>query len=299
MIRLSRQKCLSEDHMYYRNPNFPTQNDMWAESPFGRLGGATQVSDYELNALRDTVSRGCPTSGWPYGMPTVLNPYVVILGISPGASPASGDNDYASRPSYEMPTLGTAHPRWPYIDSRGYWDKVRHLCLSLNQAVEPALNPMQASALSGHMNLSTEASGQAASVVIDETMATWVTSVISNHLRPRYVIGVGLWTALKDPAIRKAMLALGRNSVDFTKPDRIKPFEGYPKKNLYFREWDFERPDGKSLTLVLWPQHPSRAPFTNVETWNQSVFEYCKSTGKKHRIPKRGRSGSASKSGTA
>ena len=113
------------------------------------------------------------------------------------------------------------------------------------------------------------------------------------------MIGVGLWTALKDPAIRKAMLALGRNSVDFTKPDRIKPFEGYPKKCLYFREWDFERPDGKSLTLVLWPQHPSRAPFTNVEIWNQSVSEYCKSTGMKHLIQTRDRSGHAGESGAA
>ncbi len=269
------------------NPAVIQNSALWSYNPSERLNAAIRMPQAAIANMQERITQNCPVTAWPYGMPTVLNPHVVVLGMSPGVSPASGDNDYISRPSYELPTVGTAHPRWHYKDSRGYWDKVRHLCLGLNQAVEPTLGPPQAAALSGHMNLSTEASGQAANVVTQEKMATWVTTVISNHLRPRYVIGVGLTTALKNPEIQKSMSALGRNSVDFTKPTRVKPFEGYPKKNLYFREWDFERPDGRSLTLVLWPQHPSRAPFTNAQIWNQSVSEYCEWIGNKHLIQTR------------
>ena len=181
-----------------------------------------------------------------------------------------------------MPTAGKAHPRWHYKDSRGYWDKVRSLCFNLNKAIDPGLDAHQAAALSGHMNLSTEASGQAANVVTQDEMATWVTTVISNCLKPRYVIGVGLTTALKKPEIQKAMSALGRNSVNFSMPERLKLFKGYSEKNLYFREWDFERPDGLLLTFVSWPQHPSRAPFTNKNIWDQSVLEYCEWVGTEH-----------------
>jgi len=52
--------------------------------------------------------------------------------------------------------------------------------------------------------------------------------------------GLTLTAALKKPEIEKAMSALGRNSVDFSKPTRITPFKGYAEKNLYFREWDLK-----------------------------------------------------------
>ena len=252
-------------------------DNFWSHRPSERLDTALRIPESKIADLQKNISRECPVTAWPYGMPTVLNPYVVVLGMSPGVSPASGDDDYFSRPPYELPPAGKAHPRWNYTDSRGYWDKVRSLCLNLNRAIDPCIDENQAFALSGHMNLSAEASGQAADVVTEAQMATWVTTVISNCLRPRYVIGLGLTTALKRPEIKEALSALGRNSVNFSRPERLNPFKGYSEKNFYYREWDFERPDGEILTFVSWPQHPSRAPFTNRQIWEESISEYCQS----------------------
>ena len=97
-------------------------SSLWDDRPAKRLETAESLEKRDVLALQDTLAGECPVEVWPYGMPTVVNPYVVILGMSPGVSPASGDRDYDLRPSYELPSTGTPHPRWYYADSRGYWD---------------------------------------------------------------------------------------------------------------------------------------------------------------------------------
>ena len=250
-------------------------SSLWDDRPAKRLETAESLEKRDVSGLQETLAEECPVEVWPYGMPTVLNPYVVILGMSPGVSPASGDRDYDLRPAYELPSTGTPHPRWYYADSRGYWDKVRTLCGSFLGTIDPDLKESQAFSLSGHMNLSTGASGKASEVTVQRELANWVARVISGGLRPRYVIGLGLTSALRRPDVQTALSKLGTNVVDFTKPDRVRPFSGYQKMNLVYREWDFIRPDGGMLTFVSWPQHPSRAPFTNSQIWSDSVSEYC------------------------
>jgi len=259
------------------NKNLPFEYDnLWADWPGERLKVAECLEQVDISPIQESLAKGCPVEAWPYAMPTVVNPYVVVLGMSPGVSPASGDSDYNLRPTYELPTVGAPHPRWYYKDSRGYWDKVRYLCVRLLKAIDPDFQDPQAFALSGHMNLSTGASGKASEVTVRLDLASWVATVISKGLKPRYVIGVGLTSALKEGDVQAALSNLGTGPVDFTKPDRVRPFRGHQRTNLSYREWDFTRPDGGMLTFVSWPQHPGRAPFTNREIWEESVSEYCR-----------------------
>jgi len=248
---------------------------LWGDCPKERLVAASALGDTETSTLQEVLVRDCPVAPWPYGMPTAGNPYVVVLGMSPGTSPAQGDADYFRRPAIELPTFGTAHPRWDYNDPRGYWDKVRLLTSSVISAIDADVPERSTSALSGHMNLSTGASGQADKVALDPVLAAWVATTISTCLRPRYVIGLGLWSALRKPEVRSALTALGSGKVDYSRPMRITSFRGYQEKTLLFREWDLIRPDGGSMTFVCWPQHPSRAPFSNRKIWAECVAEYC------------------------
>jgi hypothetical protein len=111
---------------------------------------------------------------------------------------------------------------------------------------------------------------------VQRELAYWVVRAISGGLRPRYVVGLGLTSALRKSDVQAALTNLGTRPVDFTRPDRVRPFHGYQKASLAYREWDFTRPDGGMLTFVSWPQHPGRAPFTNRQIWEESVLEYCR-----------------------
>lgn len=53
------------------------------------------------------------------------------------------------------------------------------------------------------------------------------------------------------------------------KPDRLHPFGRY-----YFREWDVRTDDNSKMTLTLWPNHPSRVPFSNFEQWKISCDQF-------------------------
>ena len=111
-------------------------------------------------------------------------------------------------------------------------------------------------------------------MMVDPVLATWVTNTIASHLRPRYVVGLGLWSAIcKDPVVQRALSAMG--DFNYLKPTPVTPFRAYKKKKFLFHEWDFVRPDDSVQTFVSWPQHPGRASFTNTELWEDSVTEFC------------------------
>ena len=57
-------------------------------------------------------------------------------------------------------------------------------------------------------------------------------------------------------------------------PNREIQFEGCTTKKFMFREWDFSSIDHGEVTLVFWPQHPSRPPFTNFEIWKAACHEF-------------------------
>jgi hypothetical protein len=99
--------------------------NLYSPDPAERLQAARSLSPEERKKAVARLRRGCPVRGWPYGMPTVVNPWIVVIGASPGGSPAK-DDKWASG-SYPAPTVGAAHLGIYYQDVRDYWGKVREL----------------------------------------------------------------------------------------------------------------------------------------------------------------------------
>ena len=119
------------------------------------------------------------------------------------------------------------------------------------------------------MNLDSNRRGQASEVRIDEKFGRWVLRTIRDGLRPRFLICLGL----KGKPEAMELLA------EAFKIDAVNPQEYalacYQERRLNFQEWDCEGSAGNLIKLVLWPQHPSRAPFTNLEIWRRACQEFA------------------------
>ena len=238
---------------------------LWGDSIGERLRGARALSESALSAVHEDLCLGCPVPPWPYGNATSINPLLVTLGASPGASPNLTDPDLAGKP-LELPTAGVRHPHTNYEDGKNYWRKIRRLARTVVQASGTSCEDSYA--LFGNMNLDSNRRGQASDVRIDEKFGRWVLRTIRDGLRPRFLICLGLKG--KPSAIELLVQAF--------KIDAVKPHEHalacYRERRLIFREWDCEGSAGNPIKLVMWPQHPSRAPFTNLEIWRNACQEF-------------------------
>jgi len=250
---------------------------LWRELPAARVAAAKQLPDDALSALTREFLEGCPSDAWPYGCSTSINPWILFLGPSPGASPAAGDADYKLRPSYS-PTAGSPPTSMTYVDSRGFCDRLRSLTVAVVRADDgPDVGTEDALALAGLMNLDPGASGQAKNVEVDPAFGRWALEVSFRRLRPRYIVGVGLGDFLRDASRRWLRDALGSYVGMSFHPDRAPisvPFRGYKLKNYKFRVWPSSNADLGAQHLILFPQHPSRAPMTNANTWGAAVREF-------------------------
>ena len=178
---------------------------LWANDPLVRLATARTLSERAQAATTRRLVSTAPIRPWPYGMPTVANPWVVVLGVSPGDSPAAGDRMLDTTGArYAPPTFGIAHPGFSYRDARHYWDKVRVLCAAVLRAQSPTLTERDCLALSGHLNLGTGRNGRGTTAATDPVLATWVADLLGTQLRPRVVIGVGLGSIIADTNFRRA-----------------------------------------------------------------------------------------------
>ena len=238
---------------------------IWGDSISERLNGARALSDSALSEVHEDLCDGCPVRPWPPGNATSINPLLVTLGPSPGGSPNRAVSDPVGKP-LELPTAGVRHPHTTYEDEKGYWRKIRRLARTVVQT--GTTNSEDSYALFGNMNLDPNRSGNAGDVQIDEKFGRWVLRTIRNKLRPRFLICLGLKG--KPEAIKLLAQAF---KIDAVEP-HTEPLKCYEKK-LVFREWDCAGPTGDPIKLVLWPQHPSRAPFTNVETWRSACKEFA------------------------
>lgn len=245
-------------------------SQLWHVDAQERLLAARQAPKADQVELQQWVSSGCPVAAWPYGMPTVINPKVIVLGPSPGNSPATGQNAAAPPPSYDPPSFGESHPKLFYPDSRGFFVKVRQLCSGILGA-RYGLAERDALALSGMMNLDIGQFGNASDVQYDARLVQWVLSTIHQKLRPDYLICLGLKSRIGD------ILPSLSPELDVRRPHRSLGFNAYSRRALRYQEWTVSRDDGGSMRVVLWPQHPSRAPFSNPLLWQASIDEYAHS----------------------
>ena len=248
------------------------RDELWGESASRRLNAARSLTARELSSIQQELLDGCPWKpadlvndgrAWPYGNATSINPLLVTLGASPGESPQAGDSDALDH--LELPSAGSPHPHVYYQDTSFYWDKVRYLAhtiLSSTSGLEPKegyqgpCTEADAYALFGNMNLDTGRSGSASGVEFDPTFAAWVLRIINNGLRPRWLICLGLMDELtKNSRLRQAFESTLKLDLD-------KPHERYRLFDFRysFREWEV-RTGRAPLTVVFWPNHPSRHPF--------------------------------------
>lgn len=247
---------------------------LWGESPRERLQAALALSAPESVALRKAVAITSPMKPWPYGMPTVVNPILVVLGPSPGNSPHPGDAAFVDRLAYEEPTVGHVHSGFLYEDSAGYWPKIRELSVGVLRGFDPGLGEEECYALSGQMNLGVGSFGSASEQAIEPVYASWVPRILLDTLRPRIIILLGLLSLLKsNPTIRQYFASFGTTQIDWKRPELELPFQHYQQKRMVFRAWHVSRPDGRITTVVSWPNHPSRSPMTNIDIWRASIRE--------------------------
>ena len=235
-----------------------------------RLLAARSLGDEELERLQRELCRGCPVEPWPYGNATTVNPLLVTLGASPGASPSADDPGVGP---LELPPAGAMHPHAIYEDGRGFWRKVRLLArelLTVGSATEA-----DAYALFGNMNLSPVRSGSASEVQVEERFAAWVVETVRDRLRPRFLVCLGLKARRNGPGRDLAAL-LERSFSDFCadRPHAAHGFE-HGSTRYEFSEWDVIGPLGNAVKVVHWPQHPSRPPFGKFAVWERACREFA------------------------
>lgn len=252
------------------------QSELWGRSRRARLERARALTGEELNQiqgrLREGLPHGEPAHGWPYGSATSINPIVVILGVSPGDSPARGDSDHGTGKSFPLPTAGEQHPRLEYTDKGGFYRMVRTLGRTILDHDDTMGD--DALALCGLLNLSTDTSGKAHKAAVEPDFCRWVLETIRDGLRPRILIRLGMRTTISAEAkraFREIFPGFREN-----RPHRDYPFRGNPgNDNRRFREWNLETNAGP-LLIVDWPQHPAWPPFgkSKDEVWFQACHEF-------------------------
>ena len=87
---------------------------LWSQDINQRLNVAKNLSQEDKKKIISQITSNVPEKPWPYGMPTSVNPYVCIVGLSPGNSPNLHDLFYTT----SLPTIGEAHQGLKYNDTK-------------------------------------------------------------------------------------------------------------------------------------------------------------------------------------
>ncbi len=242
------------------------------------LASLAEMSEGDRADLQSRLCAGLPAEHlpWPFGMPTSAAPRIIAIGASPGNSPpASGlPTSSSGLGAYDPPTFGDPHHGFYCEDTKHYWSKVRRLLADVGRCLDSSATPECALALSGHFNLGTGMAGTATSGVVEPRILTWLSGLLGSVLPAEVVVCFGVNRILASPA--KSTLwneVLGGLRVDWRRPQRFVPFDRYR-----FRLWDAVRADGQRVLLCMWPNHPSRHPFTGPAQstkWLSAVRTFC------------------------
>lgn len=60
---------------------------LWGDDPHSRLISARELSDLAASQVQEFISSYAPMKPWPFGMATVVNPYIDFWGHHPGTLP--------------------------------------------------------------------------------------------------------------------------------------------------------------------------------------------------------------------
>lgn len=225
---------------------------LFSPEPRTRLAQARSLTTTDRARLLETLAEGSPYKPWPRGMPSSVNPLLVVVGVSPGNSPSGASGPFLA--DY-TPVFGVPAPGFSYADSSYYWEKVRLLSTSLLRVWDRTLSDDDCIALTGHLNFGIGMFGVASKSAVELEVVTWVSAVLQ-RLRPRLVVGLGLvgfLTDRKDDSVRRAW-AEGGLAVDWLAPTLV------TGRAFRFRHYTSSS-RGERIDLTLWHNHPSKVPF--------------------------------------
>jgi hypothetical protein len=245
----------------------------WTSNPKERL--RIRNADPSLkNHLVQQLLSGSPTKfDWPYGMPTSVNPWLLLIGISPGAAVGGGENIQLKRKEY-VPTVGEPHPHfnskrfwkrygaWP-----GYWPKIRQLCAGL---LRDRFDDDEEKVLTvcGHLNIGEIQTGTGDEKAINSKILRWVPDVVTERLRPHVVLLLGMKRHRKESL--KSWKGTGFEFI-LVDPDEQPSFKCSDGKRRCFQVWNNPSPSSYPRKVIMLPNHPSRHPFTVAKHWESMI----------------------------
>lgn len=241
------------------------------------LSSVESLKPEEEAKLKNDLIQLTPDKVWPDGMPASIDPKLVLIGVSPGNAPnyeaeelrkKSPDNYYS-----EPCAIKTDHSHFYYPDARNYWVKLRYLTHSYFKRYHPEITETQAISLATHVNLGTGSAGSATKKDVEEAYVKWVSDLLNETHSPDLVVLFGLNNILKDDDISGWWNESGL-PINWNNPTNTFRFNGYNQINYHFREWSVKNSKNHPIRLVIWPNHPSRPPFSDLSIWKQSVNEY-------------------------
>ena len=196
-----------------------------------------------------------PHGIWPDGMPSPLWPELVLVGISPGNSPAK--SDFVWSPGSNLGP--NAHEHFKYPDGAGYWRKVREMAHTYFRRIDPAMTEDDALKRTAHLNAGTGKQGQSNGDTVEAEYVQWIARLLNETFQPRATIFLGYVGYLNPKGKGKIFRPAWDNAqglaVNWSAPNQCIPMEGSRYK---FRQWLCKNPDGHSIEVNIWPNHPSR-----------------------------------------
>jgi len=224
------------------------------------------LTEDQKNVLYTKQQEGCPDQTWPSDERCSPDPKIVIIGVSPGNSP-EGTNKEAAEKSCQDTNKGLRG--FFYRDTRNYWNKVRYLARELT-----AIPEHDSLLIVSHFNLGINSSGKASIESVEKNMIQWISRLLNKVIKPDLVIFFGLKGILTNPKISDLWNEGEGLKIDWRLPNAKIAFPNNGR-NYYYSEWSATNALGHKMRLVIWPNHPSRPPFSsNMKSWERSVMEY-------------------------
>lgn len=215
-------------------------------------------------------------------MPASIDPELVFIGVSPGNSPMPQEHvspecerqtpTFVSAPTAYKPS----NSHFYYPDSSRYWEKLRYLAHQYFLSEDPNTTEHEAISRCSHFNLGTGDAGSATKHDVEKEVVKWVSNLLNVEQTPKLVILFGLLNILKDEEVKSWWNHSRGLKVPWSSPDKESVFKGYQKKAYRFREWLVKASNGGEVKLVMWPNHPSRVPFRDIDVWQRAVMEYVR-----------------------
>jgi hypothetical protein len=226
---------------------------LWSEDINQRLKAAQNLSQSDKDKVLLNITDNVPEKPWPYGMPTSVNPYVCVIGTSPGSSPNPND----TRDRALIPTIGEVNQGMRYEDPRGYWNKVRKLCCAITRLKNKNFSEEECLIMSGHLNLSTSKEGKGSNVILKQNIVGWVSNLIFEKIMPLVVILIGNYGKLKKDS--HYWNSANGIKIDWKNPQKEIDFYN----NCKFRVWIKPNQKNQNVVVISWPTHFGKPPVIN------------------------------------